>query len=95
MKKIALQNHYHTCPQTGHIGGKILVTDSDRPTINGVPITLVGDKCYCQEDKLLGDVIVTGSSSLTVNGVPVAVTGSQTAHGGVVIEGHDGLMIDD
>ncbi|MDP8052811.1 PAAR domain-containing protein [Pasteurella atlantica] len=95
MSKIALHNHNHTCPQTGHTGGKIFVTDNSRPTINGVPIALVGDKCFCQDGTQLSDTIITGSSSLTVNGVPVAITGSKTAHGGIVIEGDSNLTIDE
>lgn len=94
MAKVALHGHDHTCPQPGHVGGKIVVTDGNRPTINGMPIALVGDKCYCENDKLLTDTIVTGSSRFTVNGIPVAITGSKTSHGGIVIEGHDNLTID-
>lgn len=94
MSKVALHEHYHTCPQSGHVGGKIVVTDSNRPTVNGRPVALVGDKCYCENDKLLSDTIITGSSRFTVNGIPVAIIGSKTAHGGIVIEGHNNLTIE-
>lgn len=91
MAKIALHGHFHTCPQKGHHGGPIMVKDSGRPTINGVPIAIVGDKCHCDSGV---DAIVTGNSLFTYNGIPVAVTGSKTEHGGIVIEGHDDLTID-
>lgn len=88
MAKIALHGHYHTCPE--HTGGSVVVDSSGRPTINGMPVAIVGDKCHCGSGY---DVITTGSSLFTVNGIPVAITGSETEHGGVIIEGHDSLTI--
>ncbi|TCP91167.1 putative Zn-binding protein involved in type VI secretion [Cricetibacter osteomyelitidis] len=89
MAKIALHGHYHSCPE--HTGGEVIVEASGRPTINGVPVAIVGDKCRCGSGV---DVIVTGSSLFTINGIPVAITGSKTAHGGIIVEGHASLTID-
>lgn len=88
MAKIALHGHKNTCPE--HTNGNIVVESTNRPTINGVPVATVGDKCQCGNGM---DVITTGSSLFTINGIPVAITGSATGHGGVIVEGDERLTI--
>ncbi|XHN80523.1 hypothetical protein O1Q80_00122 [Lonepinella sp. MS14435] len=88
MAKIALHGHKSTCPK--HTSGNIMVESTNRPTINGVPVAIVGDKCQCGNSV---DIITIGSSLFTINGIPVAITGSSTKHGGVIVEGDDSLTI--
>lgn len=93
MQKIALKGHHHTCPAfcggKPHEGGPIKA-GHDILKVNGVPVALVGDACECS---CAVDTIISGSALLTINGVQVAITGSQTAHGGVIVEGDGSLTI--
>lgn len=59
----------------------------------GVPVALKGHQHVCPLPKHVGGPIKEGDPGLTVNGIPVAVMGSQTVHGGVVIQGDPGLII--
>ena len=89
MPGVSLIGHHHSCPK--HKGGPV-VSGQTGCSVNGIPVAVVGDICMCNKNR--PDMIVSGHSGLTVNGKPVAIIGSSTAHGGVLVEGVDGLTVD-
>lgn len=93
MAQIILVGQYNAFPKPNppHGPGPV-VTGNSGLSVNGKPAALVGDTCACTCKT--PDAIVTGSASLTINGVPIATTGSQTAHGGIFLEGDGALTID-
>ena len=72
-------------------GPSPVLTGSSNLTVNGRPVALVGDTCACACKT--PNPVITGNTSLTINGIPVATTGSQTAHGGVFLDGDGALTI--
>lgn len=96
MPKVSLVGHHHTCPKkelgpVPHVGGSIN-SGQALCTVNGLAVAVVGDTCTCQVGG--PDTIVSGHSALTINGKPIAIVGSATAHGGIVVEGIDGLTVE-
>lgn len=85
MKPIVLIGHRHSCPLHGD--GEV-ITGSPSATVNGRPIARVGDEISC------GAVIETGSANHLNEGRPVARQGDTTIHGGTLIEGDCGWLIE-
>ena len=84
----------HTCPMvTGvvpHVGGPILPPGVPTVIIGGLPAATVGSMCTCVGPP---DSIVMGSTKVMIGGRPAARMGDQTAHGGVIVGGYPGVII--
>ncbi len=84
----------HTCPMvTGyvpHVGGPVTGPGAPGVTVNGVPVSIVGDVCTCVGPP---DTITQGCPGVTINGTPVAIVSSMTAHGGVITVGSPGVKV--
>lgn len=85
---------HHTCPaydgDRPHSGGPVL-QGSTNVFINGKAVCRVGDPIHCNSSSQ--DSPVQGSASIFVNGLPVARSGDPTAHGGVIVEGEQKILI--
>lgn len=83
----------HTCPAVEglkpHVGGAIL-EGSPNVFIGGKPAARVGDRLSCTGST---DTITEGEPTVFINGRPAARMGDRTAHGGVIMEGCQTVII--
>jgi uncharacterized Zn-binding protein involved in type VI secretion len=84
MRPIVLVGHRHSCPIHGP---GVVTSGTSGVTVNGRQAACVGDLTSC------GAVIVTGSSSSFASR-SVAREGDTTSHGGTLLEGDDGWLLD-
>ncbi len=93
-KPIAIIGSMHVCPMvTGtvpHVGGPVTGPGAPGVTVNGVPVSLMGDICTCVGAP---DTIAQGCAGVTINGTPVATVGCMTAHGGSITVGSPGVLV--
>ncbi len=91
---IAIIGSMHVCPMvTGtvpHVGGPVTGPGAPGVTVNGVPVSLMGDICTCVGAP---DTIAQGCAGVTINGTPVATVGCLTAHGGSITVGSPGVLV--
>lgn len=93
MPYVARIGDLHTCPATNegtsHVGGPV-TTGSSTVTANRIPVARVGDTTTCHGPV---DPIVEGSTTVFVDYRPVARVGDHTAHGGVIVDGDQSVII--
>lgn len=97
MPPAAIITSVHICPmQTPavvpipHVGGPVLGPGAPTVLIGGLPAARVSDMLLCIGPP---DIIVSGSATVLIEGLPAAFVGSETAHGGSIIEGIPNVMI--
>jgi len=83
-----------TCPvfdgPKPHVGGPILPPGAPTVLIGGLPAATVGSMCTCVGPP---DSIIMGSMTVMIGGKPAARMGDPTAHGGVIVGGYPGVII--
>jgi len=85
MKPVVLVGHKHDCPQHGE--GEV-VSGNANTLVEERAVACVGDEICC------GAIIETGSPTHMIEGQSVARLGDTTSHGGTLIEGNDGWLVD-
>jgi len=96
MPPAARKTDQHKCPQRNprpHVGGP--VTHPCEPTveIGGLPAARVSDMLQCVGDG--EDAIVEGSQTVLIGRLQAARVSDKTAHGGVILEGCETVIIGD
>lgn len=67
-------------------GGKVVASSAAaRPTLDGVPLALLGDACSCPRRGHEPCTIAEGDPGHVVDGMPVAYEGHRTSCGAVLI----------
>ena len=94
-KPVALIGHQHTCPMVDpgpkpHVGGPVM-DGVPFVRVNGMLVATVGSKCTCSGPP---DTIAAGSTLVKVNGKAVARMGDSTVHGGVLVQGDPGVLLE-
>jgi len=89
---VALKGHQHICPMVDpgpkpHIGGPVVSTRQSFVTVEGVPISTIGDGLLCTGVPATSDKITRGSSVASIEGRRIARIGDSCAHGGKLVEG--------
>ncbi|WP_159836765.1 PAAR domain-containing protein [Burkholderia sp. 8Y] len=84
MPKVVLLGHHHHCPEHGE---GVVITASTGLEVNGRQAAGVGDLISCAA------VIVSGSSFASFGDRSVARVRNTTNHGGVLLEGDDGVDV--
>lgn len=77
----------HTCT---HVGGPILPAGCPTVLIGNRPAARVGDKAVCGSPP---DRISTGEPSVLIGGRMAARMGDCTAHGGMIVQGDNTVLI--
>ena len=84
----------HVCPMKDgnkpHKGGQV-IKGITGVFIDGIPVATVGSTCVCCSPKT--NSITSGAMGVLVDGKAIAILGSQTEHGGNVIEGNPGVTV--
>ena len=73
-------------------GAPVPIIPPGTPTvlIGGLPAATVGSMCTCVGPP---DSIIMGSMTVMIGGKPAARMGDPTAHGGVIVGGYPGVII--
>lgn len=91
-RPVSLKGHMHICPMIDpgpkpHIGGPVNSTQQTFVTVDGVPISTVGDSLLCTGVPTTSDKITSGSSVASIEGKKIARLGDSCAHGGKLVQG--------
>lgn len=87
---LARLGDFHLCPMVTpvpgappvpHVGGPIIGPGVVGALLGGVPLSVLGDFCYCN---LIPDSVSSGVITAIIFGRPATMLGSVTIHGGVV-----------
>ena len=93
-KPIVTIQCYHTCPASDgskpHVGGPTL-QGSSNVFVQNKMVCRIGDQAQCNSPSI--DIINSGSSSVFINGKGAARKQDQTAHGGVINEGVQSVLV--